>query len=288
MSGKMGARPLDFNEIIVKESPTYQKWLKLEDGDSLRYSSRDFIKGRDKDEERLLRRINIARRYNSLNHKRLSLARNAIIEVEDDYEGSKAKKKARFSSPVAKKRKAVARSTSNSMTKDEILRQEMDVPAVKATRSYKTWLKLEDGKEFTYGEKYCKGKVGHDWMLKKNIWRRMNYRRENRKLVEAAANVHSDQSATTTQIVDEAHIAAARNALNISPEKVEDDTAAIIDAAVAALAAAESFILETESVSANTAIQSGTVAAVHKSIIDVPVVSEEEQSAQSERTKPHF
>lgn len=35
-----------------------------------------------------------------------------------------------------------------------------------------------------YNQKYVKGRDGHDWLLKKNIWRRMRYRRENKKLVQ--------------------------------------------------------------------------------------------------------
>eukprot|EP01083_Nonionella_stella_P132108 401578_1 len=69
------------------------------------------------------------------------------------------------------------------MTDEEVMR-EMDVPAVEATRSFKSWLDLEDGEEFTYNQKYIKGREGHGWLLKKNIWRRMRYRRENKKMVE--------------------------------------------------------------------------------------------------------
>merc|ERR1719157_507840 len=60
----------------------------------------------------------------------------------------------------------------------------MDVAAVEATRSYRAWMALENGAEFVYNQKYIKGKEGHEWLLKKNIWRRMRYRRENKKLVE--------------------------------------------------------------------------------------------------------
>jgi hypothetical protein len=34
-----------------------------------------------------------------------------------------------------------------------------------------------------YNQKYIKGREGHDWLLRKNIWRRMRYRRENKQLV---------------------------------------------------------------------------------------------------------
>jgi len=35
-----------------------------------------------------------------------------------------------------------------------------------------------------YNQKYIKGREGHDWLLRKNIWRRMRYRRENKKMVQ--------------------------------------------------------------------------------------------------------
>jgi hypothetical protein len=61
---KMGPRPADFNEDLVKQSPTYAKWEKLQRGEKLKYACREFIKDHDQDEERLMRRIMIARRNN--------------------------------------------------------------------------------------------------------------------------------------------------------------------------------------------------------------------------------
>lgn len=72
---KMGARPPDFNEASLKQSPTYIKWLTLPDGEKLRYACREFIKGHENDDERLLRRIMIARRNNIRDHETLKVAR---------------------------------------------------------------------------------------------------------------------------------------------------------------------------------------------------------------------
>lgn len=88
---------------------------------------------------------------------------------------------------------------------DAYVAKEMDLAAVAATRSYRTWLSLPDGAEFVYNQKYTKGREGHDWLLKKNIWRRMRYRRENKKMVHAFLET-SDTTAPglASQIVDEA------------------------------------------------------------------------------------
>ncbi len=47
------------------------------------------------------------------------------------------------------------------------------------TRSYRRWLVLPDGTSFTYNQTYIRGRDGHDWLLRKNIWKRMRYQREN-------------------------------------------------------------------------------------------------------------
>jgi hypothetical protein len=72
---KMGPRPPDFNEASLKQSPTYVKWCTLQDGEKLRYACREFIKGHEQDDERLLRRIMIARRNNIRDHETLKVAR---------------------------------------------------------------------------------------------------------------------------------------------------------------------------------------------------------------------
>jgi hypothetical protein len=73
---KMGARPRDFDEELVRRSPTYRKWECLAPGERLRYACREFLKGHGDDEERLMRRIMIARRNNVRDHDALKLARH--------------------------------------------------------------------------------------------------------------------------------------------------------------------------------------------------------------------
>ena len=74
---KMGPRPPDFNEEVVRQAPTFLKWQALREGEKLRYACRDFIKGKKDDEERLMRRIMIARRNNLRDHELLKKARTA-------------------------------------------------------------------------------------------------------------------------------------------------------------------------------------------------------------------
>lgn len=75
---KMGPRPPDFNEMSLKQSPTYIKWSSLREGEKLRYACREFIKGHEQDDERLLRRIMIARRNNIRDHETLKVARQRV------------------------------------------------------------------------------------------------------------------------------------------------------------------------------------------------------------------
>lgn len=177
---KMGPRPADFDENLVRQAPTFQRWLKLYPGQKLRYACRDFVKGHGDDEERLMRRIMIARRNNLRDHAILKKARahtgknpSPKSDHEDDDE------EVGLEEPPKKKRSAL----SYLLTDEEVMK-EMDIPAVEGTRSFKTWLMLEDGQAFTYNQTYIKGKDDHEWLLKKNIWRRMRYRRENKKMVE--------------------------------------------------------------------------------------------------------
>lgn len=58
---KMGPRPPDFDEIVIKQSPTFAKWTELKEGQRLRYACREFLKGHGDDEERLMRRIMIGK-----------------------------------------------------------------------------------------------------------------------------------------------------------------------------------------------------------------------------------
>ena len=211
----MGPRPADFDEDPIKQSPTFAKWLRLEPGEKLRYACRDFIRGHEQDEERLMRRIMIARRNNLKDHEILKRARKtqdgpaasapapepaaptmeppplvlpnpqnetikeeAGAEMEDSAAPTSNGADSTTSKPTSGRKRRPASTFS-----DTQVAKEMDVPAVEATRSYKSWMALDEGAEFVYNQKYVKGKEGHDWLLRKNIWRRMRYRRENKKMV---------------------------------------------------------------------------------------------------------
>lgn len=164
----------DFDEAVVRQSPTFIKWSNLENGAKLKYACREFTKGHGDDEERLMRRIMIARRNNIRDHVALKKARAVSKNVEEAGSGEASGSAA----SLLKKRKVPPSLSDSQVSK------EMDVVAVEATPSYRKWQTLEEGEEFVYNQKYVKGKDGHDWLLRKNIWRRMRYRRENKKLVE--------------------------------------------------------------------------------------------------------
>lgn len=142
--------------------------MSLDAGQRLKYACREFIKGQGDDEERLMRRIMIARRNNIRDHETLKKARNLKRPGGGGNGGS---------SGESEKRRKFCIS-------EHLVEREMDVAAVEATRSYKKWMELPDGAEFSYNQCYTKGKEGHDWLLKKNIWRRMRYRRENKAMVD--------------------------------------------------------------------------------------------------------
>jgi len=101
-----------------------------------------------------------------------------------------------------------------------------------------------------YNQKYIKGREGHDWLLRKNIWRRMRYRRENKKMVEELKTVgpaaltlktdmdaapHDDANAHSNDADAAAHAAA------VAASKSSDLDLADQAAVEAAVAAAESF-----------------------------------------------
>ena len=138
------------------------------------------------------------------------------------------------------------------MTDSEVLK-DMDIPAVEATRSYKAWLQLPDNEIFTYNQRYIKGKEGHEWLLKKNIWRRMRYRRENKKLVEKL----KDESNCATLKINEidqkifnnisVEVATTRfigQTLSASSENRNSLDVAVAEAAVAAVTAGEPYVQE--------------------------------------------
>ena len=209
---KMGPRPLDFNEEVVRRAPTFKNWEKLAKGERMMYACREFIKGEGDDEERLMRRIMIARRNNLKDHAvikqmRAAEASSRGVDVTELKKRRKVKRELSKrdhedlgqlpplppSNPSGTKPRRVAGTIQP--TDQEIL-QEMDVPAVEATRSYKKWLALPDGEKFVYNQTYEKGKKDHDWLLRKNIWRRMRYRRENKAKVERMRQTESGDEAT--------------------------------------------------------------------------------------------
>ena len=168
---KMGERPKDFDEEMCKKAPTYKKWSSLKNGEELRYACRYFKKGSVVDEERLLRRIMIARRNNVKQHK-------LLLEVtKESREESKENPKECYKQSDAQ------------------VSKEMDHKAVEQTRSYRKWMKLADGYVFTYNQlQYIKGQYGHEWLFKKNIWRRMRYRRKNQNLIYEHQKRHQTNS----------------------------------------------------------------------------------------------
>lgn len=231
----MRTRPPDFDEDGIRKSPTFLKWLELEEGEELKYACRTFVKGHQNDEERLMRRIMIARRNNVRDHEILKIAREVVVKKqpedattsasfvanvaavaaaitanEDDppplFVASSQKARKAAKPKQAKKRKERSSSASSNNTADD----EMDEAAVIATRSYRTWMALADGKEFSYNQKYIKGREGHDVLLKKNIWRRMRYRRANKRIVqefkckpELASNLLPNSSSRVTSMKKE-------------------------------------------------------------------------------------
>jgi len=262
----MGPRPPDFDEELVRRAPTFIRWMKLRPGQKLRYACRDFLKGHGDDEERLMRRIMIARRNNLRDHAILKRARASTEPgAADEQSKEKVICESTEDPPQPKKK----RGNPFAMTDEEVMR-EMDVPAVEATRSFKAWLELEDGQDFTYNQKYIKGREGHEWLLKKNIWRRMRYRRENKKMVEKMKGNNSEDvlhlkyevvdetvipehsyssaaavaaASAATHIVDHAlptNLLAGAEVTNMSDAGQDDD---LHDAVVeAAVAAAESYV----------------------------------------------
>jgi len=277
----MGPRPVDFDEDLVRQSPTYLRWQKLGIGQKLRYACRDFTRGHGDDEERLMRRIMIARRNNLRDHDVLKRARahtpgdkQPKVEIVEEEVAPPPKKK---------------RGSNYVMTDDEVTR-EMDVPAVEGTRSYKAWIDLEDGQTFTYNQTYTKGKEGHEWLLKKNIWRRMRYRRENKRMVEKLKgtdpepedkNENEDESDDEDNAPDSTYSsAAAATAASVATHIVDhalptnllagtdvsalsDDDNLHDDVVESAIAAAESYVKRAQE--SNTAELGATQAALDQS-----------------------
>ena len=201
----MGPRPPDFDEHLIQQSPTFIRWNQLQPGEKLRYACREFIKGQGDDAERLMRRIMIARRNNIRDHQTLKRARQIAVKPNSDNHNMEEHDPkigrvdhseggggavATIHHPVPVPTPTTRKRRPSTMFCDNEVVREIDVPAVEATRSYQAWMTLPDGAEFVYNQKYTKGKDGHDWLLRKNIWRRMRYRRENKKMVEQMRQTH--------------------------------------------------------------------------------------------------
>ena len=227
MAGKkLGPRPDDFDEVSIRNSPTFQKWLALSPGKELLYASRSFVRGGVDDEERLMRRIMIRRRVNLREHDCLKLARREV---------KIAQQTACSSSTAASASSSSGRESSNQEVDDDEM--EMNMEAVTSTRSYRLWALLPPGTSFVYNHTYIKGKDGHDWLLRKNIWRRMKYRRMNQckvlklkqqqqKVAVAVREGRSQRGRRDDTIVNNSH---EKGAASIGA--VEEDAAAATAAA---------------------------------------------------------
>lgn len=283
---QMGPRPPDFDEDVIKQSPTFLKWQGLLPGMKLRYACREFTKDQGDDEERLMRRIMIARRNNIRDHEVLKLARkhtspshntgtsaaattttatapppppfrdgvkggeegNGVSDVVSAAPSSSAAAVAPTTAAGSQAHSVVSEAPTSagaavpssaaagqapvplapptlpiplaaapppptttrrrrpaSTFSDQQVELEMDVSAVEATRSYRAWQELGEGCEFVYNQKYIKGADGHDWLLRKNIWRRMRYRRDCKKMVE---RLKGSSSSSTTAYHDDASLSA--------------------------------------------------------------------------------
>ncbi|KAL3771326.1 hypothetical protein ACHAWO_005392 [Cyclotella atomus] len=293
---KMKPRPLDFDEELVRKAPTFLKWTALADGQSLTYACRTFTKGNGDDEERLMRRIMIARRNNLKDHAVLKRARaleaekikeevdetsltTAIMMEEprkqslSDEEETHHDQSSLIEFSSIEQQQATATypsiiSTNPSGTKrryipgklrpsDHEILSEMDVSAVESTRSYRKWLSLADGETLSYNQDYIKGDPEQDWLLRKNIWRRMRYRRENAQKVKEMQREELQQH----QLLDgESDV----NELGTTMDEATSlQVQSVVDAAVAAAAAAhaESYADCFDAV-AVAALDAGTVSRV--------------------------
>ncbi len=277
MPSKLGPRPKDFDEAKVRASPTFKKWMALQPGQDLRYACREYVKGFDDDEERLMRRIMIARRNNLKDHATLKRARDNGGAVDGSgsstgdikhhlhspapapssrstkrqknqkkYRQSKEEDEATGEAVVVllgndrrvpkktRKKQRINRS-------DEDIIHEMDMEAVEATRSYQKWAALPNDATFVYNRTFTKGNDGDDWLLKKNIWRRMKYRRQNRDKVYELNRVEGGGRSRRIEeegvgVSSSSAIIDAHNGSNIGTGKEEgiedEDESALVSNAV--------------------------------------------------------
>ena len=136
---------------------------------------------------------------------------------------------------------------------DDILR-EMDIPAVEATRSYRKWLTLSDGEKLMYNQEYIKGDPEQDWLLRKNIWRRMRYRRENQQKVREMQE-------------DEYKVELGMD------EAISHQVQSVVDAAVAAAAAAHDESYNFDAVAVAALDHAGGVVGTTSTGVNDPLVS---------------
>eukprot|EP00588_Corethron_pennatum_P011513 CAMPEP_0194272400 /NCGR_PEP_ID=MMETSP0169-20130528/5983_1 /TAXON_ID=218684 /ORGANISM="Corethron pennatum, Strain L29A3" /LENGTH=148 /DNA_ID=CAMNT_0039015057 /DNA_START=273 /DNA_END=716 /DNA_ORIENTATION=- len=144
---KMGRRPLDFDEDLVRKAPTFRKWLQLKDGEKLRYACRDFCKGSQDGEERLMRRIMIARRNNIKDHELLKRARKSEAEKKFEINSNiffyETTTLIQDSSRDKNEKTSfdATRIIPNKVPNDKakLVNDDMDVKAIENTRSYKKW-----------------------------------------------------------------------------------------------------------------------------------------------------
>jgi hypothetical protein len=269
---KMKPRPPDFDEELVRKAPTFLKWMALPDGESLTYACRTFVKGHGDDEERLMRRIMIARRNNLKDHAVLKRARALEAERVREEEEEQVQQVETIAAEAAnvdfnesssslehhqeqQEPPTYPSSTTNpSGTKkrhvpgklrpsDHEILSEMDIPAVEATRSYRKWLSLSDGQTMQYNQEYVKGEPEQDWLLRKNIWRRMRYRRENLQKIRVMQQHHQQEQENQVEEGNDGII--KENDDNDSLELMDEEgtttlqeVQSVVDAAVAAAAAA--------------------------------------------------
>lgn len=266
---------------MIRQSPTFVRWTLLERGEKLRYACREFVKGHGDDEERLMRRIMIARRNNIRDHETLKRARR-----QTRTSGS--------SSPIIPIPVPVVVPVPRrppSTFSDNVVEQEMDVPAVEATRSFRSWQSLPDGAEFVYNQKYIKGRDGHDWLLRKNIWRRMRYRRENKKMVERL-KVKGELDHPTNMVAHDGHTDSGEQATSVTASEAAKETAAADkkasnehnDAAThaaAAAAATSDHLADQEAVEAAVAAAEsfGKTAGLDMGVVHNPLDAAEAQEA---------
>jgi hypothetical protein len=140
---KMGDRPTDFDEVVIRQSPTFGKWCQLANGEKLRYACREFVKGQRDDEERLMRRIMIARRNNLRDHQVLKRARQLVHPSNIDGPLEKVPK---IDKPVdtlqqqqQQEQETSRKRRQSTLFSDAFVSKEMDIPAVEATRCKSLW-----------------------------------------------------------------------------------------------------------------------------------------------------